>query len=132
MLKDDYIPNLEAKTKITIENLFESVNAGCVSKNRALLLELYEMLAVKGIKTFPISYYEVTETELVSEYSFSEELSKISKPNWSKIPKLPNNGNWLLASEEITWKESFGKWQRVRTFKSHKEGKRWDELIFKI
>ncbi len=132
LLKDDYIPNSEAKTKITIEKLFENVNAGHVSKNKDLLLELYEMLAVKGIKTFPISYYEVIETELVSEYSFSKELGKISKPNWSKIPKLPNNGNWLLASEEITWKESFGKWQRVRTFKSHKEGKRWDELIFKI
>ena len=130
LLKDDYIPNLEAKTKITIENLFESVNAGCVNKNRALLLELYEMLAVKGIKTFPISYYEVTETELVSEYGFSEELSKISKPNWSKIPKLPNNGNWLLTKEEASWKESLRKWERVRTFESPENGGMWDEKIF--
>ena len=130
LLKDDYIPNSEAKTKITIENLFERVNAGHVSKNKDLLLELYEMLAVKGIKTFPISYYEVTETELVSEYSFSKELGKISKPNWSKIPKLPNNGNWLLTKEEVGWRESLRKWERVRTFKSPTNGGMWDERIF--
>ena len=49
-----------------------------------------------------------------------------------KFFKLPNNGNWRLAKEDVSWKEALQKWERVRTFESHKEGEKWDELIFKV
>ncbi len=135
----DYLPDTDRKDKIAIGDFFRNYicNGGWQRSffydvNIEIVEELYRVIAEKGIKTFPISCYEVIETELVSEYNFSKELGKISKPNWSKIPKLPNNGNWRLAKEDVSWKEALQKWERVRTFESHKEGEKWDELIFKV
>ena len=131
LLKEDYIPNLEAKTKITIENLFERVDAGCVSKNRALLLELYEMLAVKGIKTFTAIRWVVEETEIVKNYSFEKEVGNIAKPSWSKIPKLPNGGNWRITEETTEYKDALGAWARNRKFVSPEVyGGKWDERLY--
>ena len=97
-----------------------------------LAKELYRKITEKGIKNFPSFHYTITETEIVNSCKLSKELGKICKPSWSGIPELPWNGNWLLAKEDFTWKESLRKWERKRVFESPDNGHTWDEELYKV
>lgn len=124
--KEDYVADdkADAKSKITIRELFEKVN-----KN-SLLWELYQKIAQDGIKNVPSFHFIIEETEIVKHYTFPDKIGKICKPSWGKIPELPWGGNWILDDEKATFKENIGAWERVRTFKSAEFGEMWDEKLY--
>lgn len=130
----DYAPDLSvsAKEKITIKEFFESKIDALHIVEKDLALELYKKISNKGIKNFPSFHYLAKETEHVNDCKFTKELGKICNPSWSKIPRLPWDGNWLLTKEDFTWKETLQKWERHREFTSSDNGHKWDEELYGI
>lgn len=128
----DYEADTTTKDKITLKAFFENAIDALHIVELDLAKELYRKITEKGIKNFPSFHYTITETEIVNNCKLSKELGKICKPSWAGLPELPWSGNWLLAKEDFTWKESLRKWERKRVFESPDNGHTWDEDLYKV